>query len=149
MMFGGLAFAADEGDYASLKKKQVNWRTGPGEKYPIRWIYQEQGYPVKVLDTYDIWKQVQEADGSIGWVHEKMISDKRTALVREEGVLTDKPALDGRPIAIVEVGSVGRIIKCPAEESYCLMAFKYQDKDVKGWFNKKAVWGLKPNEEID
>jgi len=141
--------AAEEGDFASLKKKQVNWRTGPGEKYPIRWIYQEQGYPVKVLDTYDIWKQVQEADGSIGWVHEKMVSDRRTVLVQEEGVLTDKPMSDSHTIAVVEAGVVGRVIRCPAEYKYCLLSFKYQDKDIKGWFPRSAVWGLHPNEEID
>ena len=151
MMLGlsGACLAAEEGDFASLKKKQVNWRTGPGEKYPIQWIYQEQGYPVKVLDTYDIWKQVQEADGSIGWVHEKMVSDKRTVLVQEDGNLMNKPAVDSQTIAVVETGVVGRIIRCPAEYSYCLLAFKYQNKEVKGWFPRNAVWGLNPNEEID
>ena len=145
----GIAFAAEDGEFASLKKKQVNWRAGPGEKYPIRWIYQEQGYPVKILDTYDIWKQVQEADGSIGWVHEKMVSDKRTVLVQEDGNLTDKPALDSHTIAVVETGTIGRVIRCPAEYKYCLLSFKYQDKDIKGWFPRQAVWGLYPDEEID
>ena len=32
----GIAFAAEDGEFASLKKKQVNWRAGPGEKYHIR-----------------------------------------------------------------------------------------------------------------
>lgn len=107
------------------------------------------GYPVKVLDTYDIWKQVQEADGSIGWVHEKMISDKRTVLVQEEGILTDKAARDSKPIAVVEKGVVGRIIRCPVKYKYCLLSFKYQEKDIKGWFPREAVWGLVPGEEID
>lgn len=149
IMMACSVWAAEEGDFASLKKKQVNWRTGPGEKYPIRWIYQEQGYPVKVLDTYDIWKQVQEADGSIGWVHEKMVSDKRTVLVQEEGMLTDKPISSSHTIAVVEAGVVGRVVRCPAEYKYCLLSFKYQEKDIKGWFPRNAVWGLHPNEEID
>ena len=149
VFFGGFSFAADEEYYASLKKKQVNWRSGPGEKYPIRWIYQEQGYPVKVLDTYDIWKQVQEADGSIGWVHEKMVSDKRTVLVQEDGSLTDKPSLDSHTIAFVETGTVARIIRCPAEYKFCLLSFKYNNKDIKGWFPKNAVWGIDPGEDID
>jgi len=149
MMGSMLCQAATDGEFASLKKKQVNWRTGPGERYPIQWIYQEQGYPVKVLDTYDIWKQVQEADGSIGWVHEKMLSDKRTVLVQEEGSLTDKPQSDSRTIAYVETGTIGRVIRCPLEYKYCLLAFKYQDKDIKGWFPKNLVWGIDPKEEID
>lgn len=149
VMIGSSVWAADEGDFAALKKKQVNWRTGPGEKYPIKWIYQEVGYPVKVLDTFDIWKQVQEADGSIGWVHEKMITDKRTVLVQEEGVMTAKPAPDSRAIAVVEAGVVGRIIRCPAKYQSCLLSFKYDNKEMKGWFPRKAVWGLHPGEDID
>ena len=141
ILFGNLSFAADEEYFASLKKKQVNWRTGPGEKYPIRWIYQEQGYPVKVLDTYDIWKQVQEADGSIGWVHEKMVSDKRTVLVQEDASLTDEPDTNSRTIAFVETGTIARIVRCPAEYKFCLLSFKYNDKDIKGWFPKKAERG--------
>ena len=137
------------GGFASLKKKQVNWRTGPGERYPIQWVYQEQGYPVKVLDSYDIWRQVQEADGSIGWVHKNMLTDKRTVLVQEEGTLLHKPDVSGRPVAVVEPGTIGRIVKCPAEQEYCLLVFRYQGKEVKGWLSRAVVWGLVPSEEID
>ena len=43
-----------DGRFVSLKKDEVNLRTGPGERYPILWVYQERGYPVKVLDEFDI-----------------------------------------------------------------------------------------------
>jgi len=149
LLWGTMAGASDEIYFASLKKKEVNWRTGPGEKYPIQWVYQEQGYPVKVLDTYDIWRQVQEADGTIGWVHKKMLSDKRTVLVRQEDNLIKKPQKDSRVIAVVEVGSIGKVNQCPAGYDYCQLVFTYQGKDVKGWFPRRSVWGLETGEEID
>ena len=144
-----LACASDEVYYASLKKKEVNWRTGPGERYPILWVYQEQGYPVKVLDTYDIWRQVQEADGTIGWVHKKMLSDKRTVLIREEGALLKKPKKDSQTVAVIERGVVGKVNKCPADLPYCQLIFTYQDEEIKGWFPRQSVWGLEVGEEID
>ena len=144
-----LAYASDDVYYASLKKKEVNWRTGPGERYPIQWIYQEQGYPVKVLDTYDIWRQVQEADGSIGWVHKKMLSDKRTALVQNEGTLRHKPREDSRPVAFIEKGTIAKIIRCPMTSPYCLLIFSYQGENIKGWFPRGFIWGVEAGEDID
>ena len=87
MTTSAVATDTDTYTYSSLRHSEVNWRSGPGERYPIKWIYQEQGYPVRVLDTYDNWRQVQEADGSIGWVHKNMLSSRRTVLVQEEGSL--------------------------------------------------------------
>lgn len=143
-------FGNAEGEYyASLKKAEVNWRSGPGKKYPIKWIYQEAGYPVKVLDTYDIWRQVQEADGSRGWVHKNMLSTRRTVLIREEGNLINKPLTTAQTIAIVQPGTIGQIERCPANTNYCLLAFRYNDKEVKGWFPRSYVWGIDENEEID
>lgn len=135
--------------YASLKKKEVNWRSGPGKKYPIKWIYQEAGFPVKVLDTFDIWRQVQEADGSMGWVHQNMLSSRRTVLIREEGDLINAPQTTAKTIAIVQPGTIGKIERCPANTEYCLLSFQYNDKEVKGWFPRPYVWGIDENEEID
>ena len=149
LLWGTVAEASDEYYFASLKKREVNWRTGPGERYPIQWIYQEQGYPVKVLDTYDIWRQVQEADGTIGWVHKRMLSDKRTVLVQKEGNLIAKPRADAQIIALIEVGTVGKINRCPADSLYCQLTFSYQGEEIKGWFPRDLVWGLEPKEEID
>ena len=145
----GSARAEGETYFASLKKNEVNLRAGPGEKFPIIWVYQENGYPVEVIDKYDIWRQIREADGTIGWVHRVMIGRSRTALIQEEGFLTDKPAVNGKNVAIVQQGTIGKILRCPAGNEYCLLSFKYRDRDVKGWFPRRFFWGLYPDEEID
>lgn len=150
LCWGGLALADTETDrFASLKKTEVNWRTGPGERFPIVWVYQEKGYPVKVLDEYDNWRQVREADGSIGWVHKKMLSDLRTALIQEEGSLTAKPNATSNTVAFIEPGTIARILRCPADTQFCLLAFKYNNRDIKGWYPRDSFWGISPGEEID
>jgi len=141
--------ATDAYTYASLRHREVNWRSGPGERYPIKWIYQEQGYPVQVLDTYDNWRQVQEADGSMGWVHKNMLSPHRTVLVQEENALVTKPDETAPTVAIVQPGTIGKIVRCPAEMPYCLLAFSYEGKEVKGWFPRNSVWGVEVGEEVD
>ena len=141
--------ADEEGYFASLRYNEVNWRSGPGERYPIKWIYQEQGYPVKVLDRYEVWRQIQEADGTIGWVRKNMLSDRRTVLIQEEGVLTTKPDEDAYMVAVVQPGTIGRILRCPANIKYCLLSFMYEGKPIKGWFPRTSVWGIETDEEID
>lgn len=140
---------AEEVKYASLKKNEVNWRTGPGEKYPIQWIYREVGYPVQVLDAYDVWRQVQDVSGSVGWVHQNMLTDRRTVLVRKEGVLTQKPSAKSKTVAFVEPETIARILKCPAKEHLCLLAFRFREREYKGWFPRDSVWGLNDSEVID
>jgi len=149
LMLWGCAAVAGEEKYASLKKDEVNWRYGPGRNSPIKWTYREKGYPVKVLGEYDVWRQVEDIEGEKGWVLQTMLSDKRTVLVQEEGNLTDKPALSGRVIAVVEPGVLGRVVKCPVDSKYCLLSFVHDTKQVKGWFPRGFVWGLTADEEID
>lgn len=135
--------------YLSLKKDEVNWRRGPGDRFPIEWVYQEKGYPVLMLDKYDHWYQVQESDGSIGWVHQTMLSNKRTALVQEEGNLTNKPTIDSQVVAVAQPGTIGKIERCPKEYQFCLLSFKNKGTTIKGWFPRSYLWGIDINEDID
>ena len=149
LLLTGTVGRADAVQYASLKKSEVNWRTGPGEKYPIQWVYREVGYPVRVLDAYDVWRQVQDVAGTVGWVHQNMLTDRRTVLVRQEGVLTRKPDNKSKPVAFVEPETVARVLKCPEHTDKCLLSFRFQDEEYKGWFPRRLVWGLNDLEIID
>jgi SH3-like domain-containing protein len=71
--------------YASLKKTEVNVRSGPGNQYPILWIYQRSGYPVQLLARYDNYYKIRDAEGEEGWVYITMISAQKTALVGGHG----------------------------------------------------------------
>ena len=44
---------------ASLKTSKANLRTGPGKKYPIKWIYQKKGWPVKIIAELEHWRKIQ------------------------------------------------------------------------------------------
>lgn len=67
---------------ASLKKGEVNVRSGPGNQYPILWVYQRPGYPVRLLARYDNYWKIQDVEGEEGWVFIGMVSARRTALVQ-------------------------------------------------------------------
>ncbi|MBR5130542.1 MAG: SH3 domain-containing protein [Alphaproteobacteria bacterium] len=131
--------------FASLRHNQVNLRTGPGNRYPIMWVYQEKGYPVEIIDEYELWRQIREVDGTTGWIHRTQITGVRHALVLEECSLINAPRMDGKTVAIAQKGTIGRILKCPKNSDYCLLDFG----SIKGWMAKNMFYGLYKGEIID
>lgn len=148
VMIGFYAQAAEDlalPRFVSLRNEKVNLRTGPGDRYPISWVYMEKGYPVEVIDEFELWRQIREVDGTTGWVHRTQIVGIRNAVVLEEDRLTTKPAMEARTIAIVQKGTIGKIEKCPKNSDFCLLSFG----DTKGWMRKKLFFGVYPNEVVD
>ena len=143
-------FAVRAGDlgFYSLKTDKVNLRAGPGESYPIKWVYQEQNYPVEVIEVLDLWRQIREADGTIGWVHQKMLKPTRYVIIQSEDKLLSSPSVSGKVVAYVQPGVIGRVHSCPSGD-YCLLQFIYENRKIEGWFPRRFVWGLYDGEIIE
>src|SRR5579863_7400127 len=63
--------------YEVLHADKVNLRSGPGDRYPIQWVYVRKDWPVEVIAQWDHWRRVRDWEGTEGWVHEKMITNRR------------------------------------------------------------------------
>ena len=131
--------------FASLKSSEVNVRTGPGERFPIDWVYQEKNYPVEIIDEFEFWRQIREYDGTVGWVHRMMLSSNRYGLILEDCKLYTKPTETSKIVGLIQKNVLGRIVRCPKQSDFCLVDFQ----TVKGWMHKDYLWGLYPNEVID
>lgn len=134
--------------FVSFRRSNVNLRTGPGYRYPIKFVYRKQNYPVEVIDEYELWRQIREVDGTVGWVHRRNLSSVRYAMVTEEGVLRRKQEAASAPVAFVQKGALGKIEECPPVSSSCLLKFSFEGKDYKGWLDKEYFYGVYPREEI-
>ena len=55
--------------FVSLRADTVNLRTGPGNRYPIEYVYRRKGYPLEIVAEFDQWRQVRDWQGTEGWVH--------------------------------------------------------------------------------
>ena len=142
-----VSFAESEGFY-SLGSDQVNLRAGPAERFPIKWVYQEKNYPVEVIDSYEHWRQIREVDGTLGWVHQKMLKEARYVIIQKEDKLLSNPSVSGKAVAYVHPGVIGRVRSCP-QGDYCLLQFSYEDKKIEGWFLRRFLWGLYDGEIIE
>ena len=80
---GGEARAATVGPsglplprFVSLKASQANLRIGPGTTYPVEWTYVKRGLPLEIIQEYDNWRRVRDADGTEGWVSQALLSGR-------------------------------------------------------------------------
>lgn len=122
--------------YASLKKTEVNVRSGPGNQYPILWVYQRPGYPVQLLAKYDNYYKLRDVEGEEGWVYVGMVAPKPTALVggKEPILLLKQDTPDSVAAARLAPGVIVDIREC-TETGYC----KVDVAGYRGWVLKKQL----------
>lgn len=130
--------------FVSLSSGMANLRTGPGDRYPVTWLYQRKGLPLKVVKEYGIWRQVVDPDGETGWMHRTMISSQRTAIV-VNGIqeLRARPEASARVTWQIEPGVTGNISDCA--NSWC----RFTINKHSGYIRYDAIWGVAPNEKFD
>lgn len=135
--------------FVSLGKEKVFVRSGPGDKYPIKWILQRKSLPVEIVLEYDNWRKIKDYEGQEGWVFHSMLSGKRTAIATgEENIpvyekpFTD-PAQKTRVIAYLEPYVVSQINEC--EGAWC----ELDSLGFSGWVERKSLWGVYENENFD
>ena len=137
--------------FVSLRPNEVNLRAGPGEQYPIEWVYVRAGLPVEVVDEFDNWRRIRDFEGVEGWVFHSLLSGQRNVMVRGEDVLQlmEEPVDTARTVALVEPGVLGGLEHCPAAESE-IGAWCFVDLDGRrGWMPRGALYGVYPFEEVE
>ena len=134
--------------FVSLKDNKVFARAGPGDQYPINWVYLRKGFPVEVVDEFDHWRLVRDVDNVEGWIHSVMLSGRRFAIVVEKHGDKTKARLHRKPeafssaIATLEAGAYGKLLACT--ETWCRIQFT----PYRGWVKRDKIWGIYPREKL-
>ncbi len=130
--------------YVSMRAESANARRGPGLEHRVDWEYRTRGMPLRVVAEYGQWRQVQDPDGTGGWVHHSLLSGSRTVLVRGEGavVLRAGPGEATAVRAMAEPGVVARLDTCG--EEWCAI----RASGFRGWVPRERLWGVDPGETI-
>lgn len=131
--------------FVSLKPDEVNVRTGPGTRYPIAWVYHRAGMPVEIIEEYDLWRRIRDAEGTTGWVHKTMLAGQRNVMIKgkEAHILRNDSSADAKPILKAEPSVIGKLVEC--EKDWC----RIQLSGHKGWIEKAHLWGVYPDEKIE
>lgn len=135
--------------FVSLKAKRVNLRIGPGRDYAVAWLYTRSGVPMEVIQEYDNWRRVRDAEGTEGWVYQSLLSGERTAMTapwmrggnKQEFINMHREARsNANVIARLEPGVVVRVKTCDGEWCEALA------DGVDGWVAQDEIWGAYPGE---
>lgn len=136
--------------FVSLKSNKVNVRVGPRQDYAILWVYQRQGLPVEIIQEYDNWRKIRDADGSEGWILQSLLSGNRTMIIApwvkdkaQVVTLYREPLKSSAAIAYLEPGVIGKIRNCNGD--WCRITI---DR-TSGWVEQNSIWGAYPGEKID
>jgi SH3-like domain-containing protein len=131
--------------FVSLRTDPINLRTGPGVRYPVDWVYLRRRLPVEVIAEFDTWRQIRDPDGAEGWVHQTMLSGRRTAVVKAASTVLRREAADtAATVANLEKGVIVNVQRCPASIDYC----RVEVSGVQGWLKRDQVWGIYPTETL-
>jgi SH3-like domain-containing protein len=131
--------------WASISAGKAMMRTGPGRNYPATWLYVRADLPIKVVATFPNWRKVSDPDGTTGWMLQRLLSDRRTALVTggEARPLHQDPSEGSRVRFLAQPGVVGRLSKCAG--GWCLL----QVGDRQGYIRTGHLWGLDPGGTLE
>ncbi|WP_224406470.1 SH3 domain-containing protein [Afifella sp. IM 167] len=133
--------------FVSLKSSAVNVRRGPGKNYPVAWRFVRAGLPVEIIQEFDTWRKIRDSDGAEGWIHQSLLSGRRTAIVSpwtdgERFEAHAEPRAASRVSAILESHVIADVVSC--EAGWCNL----RGDGYEGWLPQETLWGVYPNEKV-
>jgi SH3-like domain-containing protein len=132
--------------FAALKFDDTNLRRGPGQRYPIDWVYKRRDLPLEIEGAYDVWRHVRGPDGVMGWVLTVQLTDRRTFMVKDADAMLRSDANDtASPVALLKPGVIGRLRGCEKGSSWC----QVQVSGYKGYLRRNQLWGVLPDEDFN
>lgn len=142
-----LAWAKDRGPetglplprFVSIGVEVANLRLGPRGSYDVVAVYRRRGLPLKVIDEFDTWREVEDYEGVRGWMHQRLLSGRRTVMVRDTAAIVRRlPADDGPPILVAEPLVIADLLRCA--EAWCFVEIEGR----RGWVRAAGLWGVVP-----
>jgi SH3-like domain-containing protein len=129
--------------FAALRADKVNVRTGPGDQYPIEWVFTRKDLPVEIVAEFEHWRKIRDSQGAEGWVHQRMVTGKRSVLVQGDvRDLRRDAQTDSDVVARAEPGVVAKLLEC--QGAWC----RVETSGIKGWLRRGDVWGVYPDETV-
>jgi SH3-like domain-containing protein len=143
--------------FATTRNTPINVRVGPGERYSVAWIYVKAGTPVEIVQEFDTWRKIRDADGSEGWIHQNLLSGKRAGLTRvtdESKQLALLANRNGDSNVRAWLGPNYRVDIKECDGAWCEVNATYQPSQgnsstYSGFLPQTSLWGVYQGEAFD
>jgi len=130
--------------FVTLRSDKINVRAGPGAQYPVEWVFERKGMPVEVIAEHDNYRKVRDIEGTVGWVHQNLLSSRRGIIVSGAIRALRREPSDGSPaLARLEPDVIGLLLECHA--AWC----RVEVNGYRGWLKRTEFWGVYPDEKVE
>jgi SH3-like domain-containing protein len=134
--------------FVSLKSAKGNVRRGPGQNYEIAWAFGRAGLPVEIVQEFDNWRKIRDAEGDEGWVFHSLLSGERSVIVApwagtKTFALRTSASDDTTIIAYLEASVISQVVQCDGQ--WCQVRGQGYD----GWISQDNLWGVYPSEQVE
>ncbi|MEM7042881.1 MAG: SH3 domain-containing protein [Pseudomonadota bacterium] len=125
------------------RQREVNVRFGPGQQYPINWVFTRPSVPLEIIAEFDNWRKIKDHEGAEGWISARLLSGRRTILI-QGGIRDVRRTADNqaRVLLRAEPGVIGNLLEC--RDSWC----RVEIEGRRGWLQRSEFWGTLPGELI-
>lgn len=126
----------------SIDRESVNLRSGPGEKYDVKYEY-GKGFPLLVTETKGGWYKVKDFEDDEGWIYTPLVAESPHLIVKANRHTKKKinirkqPSTDAKVVAEAHYGVV---FKTLAQKNG--WAKVEHESGVVGWVNRSLLWGF-------
>lgn len=130
-------------NFISTKYSETNLRTGPNLEYPIIYTYNIRRMPLKVIDIYNDWYQIEDMHGQRGWIYKNLVNSQKNGIVLREAEVKISNNRLTKVIAIIKPYNIVKIISCNSLQNLCKIEFFVEERNInyKGWIPKSTLWG--------
>ena len=127
--------------FVSIARTPANTRVGPDINYPVKFIYQSKYLPVKVVNEYFGWYQVEDINGDLSWIHKNAIGKPNYVMTLHDNTkLYQKKKLTSKVIAKVDKGTTFKILKCSS--GFCKVETTFNGTLFTGYLIQDNLWGI-------
>lgn len=94
-------------EYVSVKKDNVNVRTGPGTDNPVS-MELFAGYPLKVIKKQGEWIKFSDFENDTGWIHKSLVTKGDSVIINAKKSVNMRsgPSTKNSIVADIERGVV-------------------------------------------
>jgi len=143
--------------FATTRSSEINVRVGPGTRYNIAWTYVKAGMPVEIVQEFDTWRKIRDVDGQEGWVHQNMLSGRRSGIAEPVEAGGQLPLLSraGDETGVrAWLGSGFRVDISKCDGAWCQVSATTHPASgspatYTGYLAQNQIWGVYPDEAFD
>ncbi len=120
----------------SVKKDNVNVRSGPGTEFPVA-MELFKDYPLKVVQKKGDWLKVTDFEKDSGWIYSSLVKPGSTVIVNGKKSINmrSKPNTTASIVAVVDRGVV--LTKISSQGKWVKVK---HSQGVIGWIYGPLLW---------